>query len=161
VTVEKKLRQAEQIERDYERWQREHVGVVTEADRQEILRLGENLPRVWQAARTTAAERKQIVRLVIQEVTLDQKRQRGQVWIRITWQTGAVNEHWLRRRVQDYRQYAEREQLEQRVRNSMPHRKWMPRLPLSSMQKAFVRRKEDPFTGHSSFSYANNGRSPR
>jgi hypothetical protein len=113
---EEKLRQAEQIEQDYERWQREQAGVITEADRQEILRLGENLPCVWQAETTTAAERKQIVRLVIQEVTLDQKRQRGQVWIRITWQTGAVSEHWLRRRVQDYRQYAEREQLEQRVR---------------------------------------------
>lgn len=113
---EEKLRQVEQIEQDYQRWQREQVGSLTEADRREILSLGENLPRVWQAETTTAADRKQIVRLVIQEVTLDQKRERGQVWIRITWQTGAVSEHWLRRRVQDYRQYAEREQLEQRVR---------------------------------------------
>jgi hypothetical protein len=56
------------------------------------------------------------VRLVLKEVTLDQRRQRGQVWIWITWQTGVVSEHWLRRRVQDYRQYAERGPLEQRVR---------------------------------------------
>ena len=113
---EEKLRQAEQIEQDYQRWQCQQTGPFIEADRQEILSLGENLPRVWQAETTTAAERKQIVRLVVKEVTLDQKRQRGQVWIRITWQTGAVSEHWLRRRVQDYRQYAEPERLEQRVR---------------------------------------------
>ena len=113
---EEKLRQAEQIEQDYERRQREQASPLTEADRREILSLGEHLPRVWQAETTTAAERKQIVRLVIQEVALDQKRQRGQVWIRITWLTGVISEHWLRRRVQDYRQYAEREQLEQRVR---------------------------------------------
>jgi DNA invertase Pin-like site-specific DNA recombinase len=113
---EEKLRQAECIEQDYERWQREQAGPLTETERREILDLGENLPRVWQAETTTTAERKQILRLVMQEVTLDQKRQRGQVWIRITWQTGAISEHWLRRRVQDYRQYAEPERLEQRVR---------------------------------------------
>ena len=120
---EEKLRQAEQIEQDYQRWQREQAGSLTEADRREILSLGESLPRVWQAETTTAAERKQIVRLVVKEVALDQKRQRGQVWIRITWQTGAISEHWLRRRVQDYRQYAEPERLEQRVRELNAARK--------------------------------------
>ena len=120
---EEKLRQAELIEQEYERWRREQAVAFTEADRQQILALGKNLPRVWQAETTTAAERKQIVRLVIQEVVLDQKRQRGQVWIRMTWQTGAISEHWLQRRVQDYRQYAEPERLEQRVRELNAARK--------------------------------------
>ena len=38
-------------------------------------------------------ERKQILRLVVKEVVLDQRPESGQVWIRIIWQTGAVSEH--------------------------------------------------------------------
>jgi IstB-like ATP binding protein len=36
--------------------------------------------------------------------------------MRISWQTGALTEHWMRRRVQDYRRYANLDRLEQRIR---------------------------------------------
>ena len=55
---------------------------------------------MWQAA--TAQERKRIVRLVVREVVLDQKREPGVVWMRICWQTGAASEHRLQRRVRSY-----------------------------------------------------------
>jgi hypothetical protein len=42
-----------------------------------------------------SADRKQIARLIIKDVVLDQKRRQGFVWIRIIWQTGAASEHWL------------------------------------------------------------------
>ena len=41
----------------------------------------------------SVVERKQILRLVVKEVVLDQRPESGQVWIRIIWQTGAVSEH--------------------------------------------------------------------
>jgi hypothetical protein len=75
---------------------------VSERDRQEIVALGEDLPRLWHAATTTSGDHKQIVRLVIKEVTLDQKRRCGYVWIRIIWQTDAASEHWLQRCVQNH-----------------------------------------------------------
>ena len=37
----------------------------------------------------------------IKEVTLDQKRRRGYVWIRIIWQTGSTSEHWFQRTVHE------------------------------------------------------------
>jgi hypothetical protein len=52
----------------------------------------------------------------MREVTLDQKCERGMVWMRITWQTGAVSEHRLRRKVQGYAHYADTAELEQRIR---------------------------------------------
>ncbi len=55
-----------------------------------MLALGEDLPGIWRAATTTAADRKRILRFIIREVALDQKRARGQVAIWILWQTGAV-----------------------------------------------------------------------
>jgi hypothetical protein len=113
---EDKLRQQEKVEQDYERWRREQPAALTEADRQEILTIAEDLPRVWQAPTTTAADRKQLVRFILKEVALHQKREAGLLRMRISWQTGAITEHWMRRRVQDYRQYANLDRLEQRLR---------------------------------------------
>jgi excisionase family DNA binding protein len=90
--------------------------VLSEADRQEIVALGENLPQVWSAATTTAADRKRIVRLLIREVIVDARRVRGKVWLQVNWQTGATSEHWYTRRVQNYTNYADLEGLEQQVR---------------------------------------------
>src|SRR5438309_9287189 len=94
---EERLRRADQIEQEYNAWRREQAVSISESDRQDILALGEDLPRLWHAASTKSADRKHIVRLVIKEVTLDQKRRRGYVWIRVIWQTGAASEHWLQR----------------------------------------------------------------
>jgi DNA invertase Pin-like site-specific DNA recombinase len=112
---EERLRHADQIEHEYDAWRREQVVCVSDCDRQEILALGEDLPRLWYATTTKSADRKQIVRLVIKEVAVDQKRRRGYVWIKVIWQTGAVSEHWLQRRVQSYEQHADQDRLRQRI----------------------------------------------
>jgi DNA invertase Pin-like site-specific DNA recombinase len=113
---EEKLRHVEQIEAECESWRREQPISLTDADRDQILSLGQNLPQLWNAATRTAVERKQILRLLLKEVVLDQRRERGQVWIRIVWQTGATSEHRIQRRVQAYADYADLERLEARVR---------------------------------------------
>ena len=88
---------------------------IADADRREILTLGENLPQLWHATTTTAADRKQIVRLVIRDVALDQKRRRGFVWIRVIWQTGAAREHWMQRTAQSYTAHADAGQIRDRI----------------------------------------------
>jgi hypothetical protein len=79
--------------------------------------LGENVPLIWHAGTTTAADRKQMLRLVISDVFVDQKRERGRVWMKIIWQTGATSEHCLQRRVQSYAQHADPDQLQNRIRD--------------------------------------------
>ena len=112
---EERLRRADQIEQEYDAWRREQSVSISDNDRAEILALGEELPRLWRAATTRSADRKQIVRLVIKDVALDQKRRRGYVWIRVIWQTGAASEHWLQRCVQGYEQHADQDRLRQRI----------------------------------------------
>jgi hypothetical protein len=112
---EERLRRADQVEQEYGAWCRSQTVSISESDRQEILALGEDLPRLWHAATTGSADRKQIARLVIKEVALDQKRRRGYVWIKVNWQTGAVSEHWLQRGVQGYAQHADQDRLRQRI----------------------------------------------
>ncbi len=111
---EEKLRRAEEVEQACERWRQQKPVPVSASESAEVLALAQDLPRVWRAA--TPAERKQILRLVVREVVLDQKRERGQVWMRIVWQTGTASEHRLQRRVRSYVECAAAGQLEQRVR---------------------------------------------
>ena len=114
---EEKLRQVEQIEADHASWRREQLISFTDADRDQVLALGRDLPQLWNAATTTAADRKQILRLLLKEVVLDQHREHGQVWMKIVWQTGATSEHTMRRRVQAYADYADLEGPQSRIRS--------------------------------------------
>ncbi|MBV8830868.1 MAG: recombinase family protein [Acidobacteriaceae bacterium] len=113
---EEKLRAVEQVERDYQEWKQEHRTEISAQERQEILALGEDLPRLWQAETTTPADRKYLLRLVIKEVLLDQKRERGKVWLQINWQTGASTQHLLTRTGVSYQEHAEAEDIFQRIR---------------------------------------------
>ncbi len=111
---EDKLRQAEQIDSDYESWRRERPISLATADRAQILALGNDLPKLWSKA--TPVERKQMLRLILKEVILDRQHESGRVAIRIVWQTGAVSEHSVRRNVSSYNNYAEVARLEARIR---------------------------------------------
>jgi DNA invertase Pin-like site-specific DNA recombinase len=113
---EEKLRALEQVERDGETHLRRHRLLLTPDDRQTILALADDLPALWHAPDTTPVERKQILRLIVKEVILDQRRARGKVWFQINWQTGAITDHWLVRHVRAYPEHAELEALQDRVR---------------------------------------------
>ena len=111
---EEKLRGVEAVEQACEAWRREQGTPLDEASRADVLTLAQDLPRVWQTA--TAEERKRILRLVVREVALDQKREQGVVWLRISWQTGAASEHRLQRHVRCYEECSSKDLLERRVR---------------------------------------------
>jgi len=112
---EAKLRAVEAVERDYGQWQTQQTTVLSTADRQEILALGQNLPALWHAATTTPADRKRIVRLVMRDVILDRTRALEQVWLQINWQTGATTQHWVPRHTTRYGERANMAQLRQRL----------------------------------------------
>jgi hypothetical protein len=60
---EDKLRAFEQVEREYESWRHRQQLVLSDDDRDQILALAEDVPRVWSASTTTAADRKQLLRV--------------------------------------------------------------------------------------------------
>ena len=113
---EEKLREVEATELAFQRWRSQQSLDLSEGDREALLTMSEEMPKIWHAATTTAADRKQMLRFLIRDVMLDQKREQGQVVIKIVWATGASSEHRLRRKVQAYDQYAGLADLERRVR---------------------------------------------
>lgn len=113
---EDQLRALETLEHDYQRWTAQQPLTLTAPDRLAILALAQDLPRVWHAATTTDADRKQMLRLVIHSVSVDARREPGRLWYRIGWQTGTTSEHLMERTVHRYAEHSRFEALQQRVR---------------------------------------------
>jgi hypothetical protein len=111
---EQKLRQQEAVDQEYQAWQREQAGALSNSERVEVLKLAKDFSRVWQIA--NAIERKRIIRLVIRDVILEQAADDGFVTFRITWQTGATSEHRVQRRVRSYSVCMSTPALERRIR---------------------------------------------
>jgi len=111
---ENKLRLQGPVEEEYRAWQRQQTGPLTNSERTEVLKLAKDFYRVWQLANAT--ERKRIVRLVIKDVALEKMTDSDLVSLRITWQTGCVSEHLVRRCVQSYSIFTATDSLEKRIR---------------------------------------------
>lgn len=82
-----KLMLLTQTEEEYARLSKSPSSVLTEEDRERIHALASDLPRVWNDPHTSARDRKRMLRLLIEDVTLV-KDQRIQIHIR--WKAGAT-----------------------------------------------------------------------
>lgn len=145
---EEKLRTHEQIERDAEAQLRQQRLLLTVEDRQTILALAQDLPALWHAPDTTPIERKQLLRLVVKDVILDQTRARGTVWFQINWQTGAITEHWVVRHVHAYPEHAELEALQERVRALNAEHKLDAEIAMILNAEGFHTARGQVFTAH-------------
>ena len=144
---EEKLREVEATEQALQRWRSQQSLDLSEADREALLAMGEDLPKVWHAPTTAAADRKQMLRFLVRDVILDQKRERGQVLIKIAWATGAFSEHRLTRKVQSYDQYAELENLERRVRQLNAEHKMDAEIAKLLNREGYISARGTPFRG--------------
>jgi hypothetical protein len=90
---EAKLRALQELEEAYDATKRVEQLDLSDADRAEVLSLARNLPRVWKAASTTNVQRKNLLRLLVQEVALTPVEvPRRMTHVQILWHTGAVTE---------------------------------------------------------------------
>jgi DNA invertase Pin-like site-specific DNA recombinase len=65
---------------------------LTDEERERLLSLGADLGRVWSAPTTTDRDRKQLIRCLIEDVTIDLAREDRRVSLTIRWQGGAITE---------------------------------------------------------------------
>jgi DNA invertase Pin-like site-specific DNA recombinase len=88
-----KLVNLEVLEREREALRKQERLELTAEDQRQILALAKNLPAVWRADTTTHADRKNLLRMLIREVTLSPVEvPERQTWIQVLWQTGAVSD---------------------------------------------------------------------
>jgi DNA invertase Pin-like site-specific DNA recombinase len=106
---EEKLAVQQQLEESYHRFLQQQPRGLSDAERHAIRRLAADIPALWQASTTTAAERKELVRQVVERVEVAVEGTSEQVQVRISWIGGGQTEGTLTRpiaRLADRSDYA-------------------------------------------------------
>jgi hypothetical protein len=101
---EEALRHEQPLQEEYARFRRERPLELTAPEREAILRLAQDVPAVWQAPETTAQDRQEIVRLLVERVTVNVHEDSEQVDVTLQWAGGVTSAYRLRRPVARYDQ---------------------------------------------------------
>lgn len=89
---EEKLKVQQQLEEEYHRFLQQQPRGLSDAERTAIRHLAADIPALWQAATTTAADRKELVRQVVERVVVAVQGASEQVPVRIHWVGGGQTE---------------------------------------------------------------------
>ncbi len=89
---EERLRALDAAKAELERRERERPRVISEAERNRLLDLGPDLAAVWNAPTTTPRDRKELLRTLIEEVTISVDRDKAAGRLILRWKGGALNE---------------------------------------------------------------------
>jgi len=84
-TWEEKLAAQQQLEEEYHRFVRKLPRVLSEVEREAIRHLAKDIPALWAAPTTTVADRKEIIRQVVERVVVDVQGCSERVRVRIEW----------------------------------------------------------------------------
>lgn len=87
---EERLRALAQTEQEYDTAQRESPLMLNEEDRDRLLSLAHDLPVLWEAESTTVKDRKEVLRLLIADVTLTRRDE--DILVQLRWATNEVEE---------------------------------------------------------------------
>jgi DNA invertase Pin-like site-specific DNA recombinase len=82
------LAETARLEADYQRFNEEQPAVLSAAERAAIHALAGDLPRVWAAPFTTQADRKELLRILVQDITATAAGDSEIVDVTITWAGG-------------------------------------------------------------------------
>src|SRR6185312_584988 len=80
---EEKLAAQQRLEEEYHRFVRQQPRGLTAQERAAIRRLAADIPALWTAASTTAAERKEIIRQVVERVVVEAQGASERVRVRL------------------------------------------------------------------------------
>jgi DNA invertase Pin-like site-specific DNA recombinase len=101
-TLEKRWNDAMQrmadLEAELATFERQAMRSVTEEQKQQILQLGRNFPRLWKAKTTSTCDRKRMLRLLIRDVTVVKDPEPRLLRLQICWQGGATEVLEVRQR---------------------------------------------------------------
>jgi len=99
---EEALRRRRDLGEEYDRFLEEQPPQLSGDQRARILALSSDLPALWGAPETTAADRKEIIRLVVERVVVHVRADDERAEVVISWRGGATTRHEIVRPVARY-----------------------------------------------------------
>ncbi len=112
---EEALRKQRDLEEEYDRFLKERPPQLSEDQRARILALSSDLPALWNAPETTAADRTEIIRLVVERVVVHVRADSEHAEVVISWRGGATTRHQIIRPVSRYESLGSYDQLMNRI----------------------------------------------
>ena len=109
------LAQQQQLQEEYDRFTRETPHRFTDEERARVTALASDIPALWHAAGTSNADRKQIVRCLVERVTVHVRCDCEVVDATIRWAGGYESQHEVVRPVATYAQLSDFQRLLDRV----------------------------------------------
>lgn len=85
---EEKLAARQRLEEEYHRFERQQPRVLSGEECEAIRQLAADIPALWEAPTTTDADRKEIIRQVVERVVVDAQGESEQVGVAIEWVGG-------------------------------------------------------------------------
>jgi hypothetical protein len=85
---EEKLAAQQQLDETYHRFRQEQPRTLSEAERAAIRQLAADIPALWTASTTTAADRQELIRQVVDRVVIAANGKSEQVHVTIRWMGG-------------------------------------------------------------------------
>lgn len=96
---EAKLAARQELEEAYQRFTATQSRLLPADEQAAIRALAADMPALWQAPAVTAADRKDIIRQVVQQVAVAVQGESERVHVRVTWVGGLQTEGWVLRPV--------------------------------------------------------------
>jgi DNA invertase Pin-like site-specific DNA recombinase len=112
---EQRLAEHRRLEEDYARFQSEQPRHLTEVESARIRALSADLPALWRAETTTGADRRAVVRLLLERVELTRHRESERVAVVVHWRGGTVTRHEITQGLRRYTDLDRYEELRGRV----------------------------------------------
>jgi DNA invertase Pin-like site-specific DNA recombinase len=113
------LRAQRTVEEEYQRFQQTQPLRLSAAERAQIEALAQELPALWQAPQTALTEKRQVVRLLVQQVVVWAPASSQEVRVQVQWTGGTVTEHHLERPVRAWSQRTDAAALRERLRQGL------------------------------------------
>ena len=99
---EEKLQAQQRLQEEYHRFLQQQPRVLTAEERDAIRQLAADIPALWSASTTTDADRKEIIRQVVERVEVEAQGTSEQVRVRMTWAGGGQTDGVLVRPIARY-----------------------------------------------------------
>jgi DNA invertase Pin-like site-specific DNA recombinase len=112
---EEALHVVRQTDEDYDRFLQGKPLRLSAAERSRIQALASDIPALWHAAATTAKDRKEIVRLLVQRVVVHVCRDSEYVDVTLCWHGGSTSQHTIVRPVESYSRLRDYQRLLERL----------------------------------------------
>jgi DNA invertase Pin-like site-specific DNA recombinase len=119
-TLERQWEQALQKERErkeeHDRFRQQLPAQLTMQEKDQVAALAADIPALWEAAGTSVADRKEILRCLIERVDVSAQGKSEMVDVAVRWAGGFVSQHQLRQSIAGYSRLRDYDRLVDRLR---------------------------------------------